>query len=100
MEANMSDKEKRMSDAFQVFMREAPKHAQAWMAAVQDLANASVLDKKTESLAYFAVLSALRLESGIPSMTTVTISFPDLDYLLRDALSFSQVEPKVSLLWF
>jgi alkylhydroperoxidase/carboxymuconolactone decarboxylase family protein YurZ len=62
----MSDKEKLMSDAFQVFMREAPGHAQAWMNAVQNLSKASALDKKTESIAYLAVLAALRLESGVP----------------------------------
>ena len=62
----MSDKENLMSDAFRVFMQEAPQHAEAWMTAVRNLGNASALDKKTESLAYLAVLSALRLESGIP----------------------------------
>ncbi|MCL4511173.1 MAG: carboxymuconolactone decarboxylase family protein [Bacteroidetes bacterium] len=62
----MDDKDNLMSDAFQVFMREAPEHAKVWMAAAQNLGNASVLDKKTESLAYLAVLFALRLESGIP----------------------------------
>ena len=62
----MSDKENLMSDAFQVFMREAPQHAKAWMTAAQNLSNASALDKKTESLAYLAVLAVLRLESGIP----------------------------------
>ncbi|MBK8163890.1 MAG: carboxymuconolactone decarboxylase family protein [Gammaproteobacteria bacterium] len=55
-----------MSDAFQIFLKEAPKHAQAWMDAVQGLAGASALDKKTESLAYLAVLAALRLDSGVP----------------------------------
>lgn len=62
----MSEKENVMSDAFQVFMREAPQHAKAWMTAAKNLGNASALDKKTESLAYLAVLSVLRLESGIP----------------------------------
>jgi alkylhydroperoxidase/carboxymuconolactone decarboxylase family protein YurZ len=62
----MSDKENLMSDAFQVFMREAPQHAKAWMTAVRTLGDASALDRKTESLAYLAVLSVLRLESGIP----------------------------------
>jgi alkylhydroperoxidase/carboxymuconolactone decarboxylase family protein YurZ len=62
----MSDKESLMSDAFQVFMKEAPQHAKAWITVAQHLGNASALDKKTESLAYLAVLSALRLESGIP----------------------------------
>jgi alkylhydroperoxidase/carboxymuconolactone decarboxylase family protein YurZ len=62
----MNDNEKLMSDAFQVFMREAPEHSKAWMTAVQNIGNASGLDKKTESLAYLAVLSVLGLESGIP----------------------------------
>jgi alkylhydroperoxidase/carboxymuconolactone decarboxylase family protein YurZ len=62
----VSDDEKLMSDAFQTFMREAPRHAQAWMTGVQGLGKASALDKKTEGLAYLAVLAALRLESGIP----------------------------------
>ena len=62
----MSDNEKLMSNAFQVFMQEAPEHARAWMAAVQGLGNASSLDKKTESLAYLAVLSVQGIDSGIP----------------------------------
>jgi alkylhydroperoxidase/carboxymuconolactone decarboxylase family protein YurZ len=62
----MGDKENLMSDAFQVFMKEAPQHAKAWLTAAQNLGSASALDKKTESLAYLAVLAALRLESGIP----------------------------------
>jgi alkylhydroperoxidase/carboxymuconolactone decarboxylase family protein YurZ len=67
----MSYKENLMSDAFQVFMREAPQHAQAWMNAVQNLGNVSALDKKTESLAYLAVLAVLRLESGVPFHVTL-----------------------------
>jgi AhpD family alkylhydroperoxidase len=47
-------------------MREAPEHAQAWSAAVQGLAGASALDRKTAELAYLAVLAVLRLESGVP----------------------------------
>lgn len=35
-----------MSDAFNVLMREAPKHGQAWMSAALSLAEASALDKK------------------------------------------------------
>jgi alkylhydroperoxidase/carboxymuconolactone decarboxylase family protein YurZ len=62
----MGDKDNLMSNAFQVFMSEAPEHAKAWMAAVQNLGKASALDKKTESLAYLAILAALGLESGIP----------------------------------
>lgn len=62
----MSDKMAGASDAFQAFLREAPGHAQAWMGAVQQLGQASALDKKTESLAYLAALAVLGLESGVP----------------------------------
>ena len=62
----MTDQQPKTSKAFQIFMSEAPQHAQAWGAAVQGLASASALDKKTAELAYLAVLAALRLESGIP----------------------------------
>jgi alkylhydroperoxidase/carboxymuconolactone decarboxylase family protein YurZ len=55
-----------ISKAFQLFMSEAPEHTQAWMTAVKGLDTACALDKKTEELAYLAVLAALRLESGIP----------------------------------
>jgi AhpD family alkylhydroperoxidase len=58
-----------VSNAFQTFLVNAPIHAQAWMAAVQGLDNASALDKKTEELSYLAVLAALRLESGVPFHT-------------------------------
>ena len=62
----MKDQQPGMSNAFRTFMTEAPKHAQAWMAMVQSLDGAGALDKKTEELAYLAVLAALRLESGVP----------------------------------
>jgi alkylhydroperoxidase/carboxymuconolactone decarboxylase family protein YurZ len=55
-----------MSNAFQLFMTEAPKHARAWMTAAKGLDEASALDKMTEYLAYVAVLAALGLDSGIP----------------------------------
>jgi len=55
-----------ISNAFRAFMTDAPGHAKAWMGAVQGIAAASALDKKTEGLAYLAVLAALRLESGVP----------------------------------
>ena len=61
----MSDKPK-VSSAFQAFAKEAPMHHKAWMEAVQNLDSASALDKKTEELAYLAVMAAVRLESGIP----------------------------------
>lgn len=62
----MSGDADRVSDAFKAFMTEAPGHAQAWMTAVQALDGASALDKKTEELAYIAVMAAVRLESGLP----------------------------------
>ena len=55
-----------VSKAFEMFMKEAPEHHRAWMEAVQRLDKASALDKKTEELAYLAVLASLRLESGLP----------------------------------
>ena len=55
-----------VSPAFQAFLAETPTHAKAWMTAVQELGRASALDQKTSSLAYLAVLAALRLESGVP----------------------------------
>jgi alkylhydroperoxidase/carboxymuconolactone decarboxylase family protein YurZ len=36
------------------------------MTAVHGLGQASALDDKTQTLAYLAVLAALRLESGVP----------------------------------
>jgi alkylhydroperoxidase/carboxymuconolactone decarboxylase family protein YurZ len=66
----MSDKAKLMSDAFQLFIKESPKHARAWMDAVRTLGDASALDGKTQALAYLAVLAALRLESGLPFHVT------------------------------
>jgi len=55
-----------VSDAFQLFLDECPRHAAAWMQAVGQLATATALDEKTGALAYLAVLAALRLESGVP----------------------------------
>jgi alkylhydroperoxidase/carboxymuconolactone decarboxylase family protein YurZ len=65
----MDSQKPTVSNAFETFMDNAPKHAQAWMSAVQALDKANVLDKKTEELAYLAVLAALRLESGVPFHT-------------------------------
>lgn len=55
-----------ISSAFEVFLTQTPKHAEAWMGAVQGLDQASALDQRTEELAYIAVLAALRLTTGIP----------------------------------
>lgn len=62
----MTQQSSHVSTAFQSFLDEASAHAQAWSRLVQDLAGASALEKKTGALAYLAVLSALRMESGIP----------------------------------
>ena len=62
----MSNGQSSMSTAFQTFLERAPKHAGAWMTAVQALEEASALDKKTSALAYLAVLAALRLDRGVP----------------------------------
>lgn len=58
--------DKLVSEAFRLFAQESPKHARAWMNAVRGLAEASALDRKTQALAYLAVLAAARLESGVP----------------------------------
>jgi alkylhydroperoxidase/carboxymuconolactone decarboxylase family protein YurZ len=62
----MSDANQHISDAFQLFLKESPQHAQAWMTAVRGLSAASALDDKTHTLAYLSVLAVLRLESGVP----------------------------------
>ena len=58
-----------VSQSFATFLSQTPRHAKAWMAAVDGLSNASALDAKTSHLAYLAVLAALRLESGVPFHT-------------------------------
>jgi alkylhydroperoxidase/carboxymuconolactone decarboxylase family protein YurZ len=60
-----------VSEAFQLFVEKAPGHARAWMDAVRGLEGATALDKKTAELAYIAVLSALRLQGGIPFHVTL-----------------------------
>jgi alkylhydroperoxidase/carboxymuconolactone decarboxylase family protein YurZ len=62
----MSEQPPLVSKAFQSFLSEAPKHAQAWATMVQELSSASALDGKTSALAYLAVLAALGLETGVP----------------------------------
>jgi len=62
----MSANESLISKAFQTFLKDAPKHSEAWMNLVKGLASANALEPKTRTLAYIAVLAALRMESGIP----------------------------------
>ncbi len=62
----MANLQSKVSNAFQTFQSQAPQHTEAWMRMVSSLDQANALDKKTEALAYLAVLAALRMESGIP----------------------------------
>ncbi len=57
---------KLVSNAFEVFAKEAPGQAAAWNGLVQALTAANALDQKTTALSYLAVLAVLGLESGIP----------------------------------
>jgi len=56
----------KISNAFQTFLSQTPEHAHAWMKMVQELEEKNGLDKKTQELAFLAVLAATRLTSGIP----------------------------------
>lgn len=55
-----------ISDAFRLFMTEAPAVQGAWLEAVAKIGAASKLDSKTESLVYIGILAAARLDSGLP----------------------------------
>ena len=56
------DKVPGVSQAFQAFLDEAPRHSSAWMAAVQALDGANALDRKTSALAaYRAAAGSERL---------------------------------------
>lgn len=66
----MTDGSNLVSNAFKLFMSDAPEFSQAWGAAVQALGKASALDDKTRDLAYLAVLAALNRTSGIPFHVT------------------------------
>lgn len=55
-----------ISNSFMTFAKEAPEQQKAWGELISKLDNVCKLDKKTEALAYLAVLASARLESGIP----------------------------------
>ena len=55
-----------ISNAFLTFANEAPQQQKAWGKLVNSLDTACALDKKTEVLAYLAVMASARLETGIP----------------------------------
>lgn len=50
----------KVSKSFEAFAKEAPEVHSAWMETVHKLDAASKLDKKTEELAYIAVMAATR----------------------------------------
>jgi len=56
----------KVSETYEIFTKEAPEISKAWHNFIMELGNSSKLDKKTHSLAYLAVLSAVGLQSGIP----------------------------------
>ncbi len=62
----MSDDQNLISQAFTIFMTDAPLHAAAWGEMVGRLGQASALDAKTSALAYLAVLAATGAISGVP----------------------------------
>lgn len=62
----MNDDKNLISNAFQVFLSEAPQHAADWGEMVGRLGQASALDAKTRALSYLAVLAALGATSGVP----------------------------------
>jgi len=64
-----------VSNAFEVFASETPEYQKIWMETVQKLDKASKLDKKTKELAYLAILSAMRLLSGIPFHTKMAKAY-------------------------
>ncbi len=55
-----------VSNAFSVFAQEVPEVQTPWMEMIHKLDSVSSLDKKTEELAYIAVMAVMRLESGLP----------------------------------
>jgi alkylhydroperoxidase/carboxymuconolactone decarboxylase family protein YurZ len=57
---------KLVSNAFQVFLKEAGNIATPWMEAVKKIESSGYLDHKTAELAYISVLSVLQLDSGLP----------------------------------
>ena len=55
-----------ISNSYMTFMKEAPEQQKAWGEFIGKFDSASKLEKKTQALAYLAVLASNRLESGIP----------------------------------
>ncbi len=65
----------KVSKSYQLFEQEAPMVHKAWMETAHALEGASALDKKTQELAYLAVMAAARLDSGLPFHVKMAKSF-------------------------
>lgn len=57
--------EKGVTNEFTVFMKESGDIGKSYMNMVMKQAELSALDEKTRELAYIAVLSAIRMNSGL-----------------------------------
>ena len=55
-----------VSDGFKIFMEEGGEASEAFMEMVMKASKASALDRKTDELAYIAVLAATRMTGGLP----------------------------------
>ena len=55
-----------VSQAYQLFEKEAPMIHKSWMETAFALSKASSLDEKTQNLAYISVLASINLTSGLP----------------------------------
>jgi alkylhydroperoxidase/carboxymuconolactone decarboxylase family protein YurZ len=63
---SMDKKRSAFNENFETFLRDAPDFAQPWMQGIHSVEEASALDEKTLSLAYLAVLAAMRMPGGVP----------------------------------
>lgn len=54
-----------MAKGFELFMNEEPELGKAYGGLVMQVAKSSVLDQKTQELAYVSVLSALGMAGGL-----------------------------------
>ncbi len=57
---------KKVTNGFEMLMKETDGVGQAFMAAIHTLSEKSALDKKTHELAYIAVLVASGMYGGLP----------------------------------
>jgi len=54
-----------MADSLNMFMKEAGETSKAYMNMVMQLSQSSALDRKTQELAYIAVLAATKMAGGL-----------------------------------